>query len=361
MNDLYSERQHSRRDFMAGLAAGGTALLTGGRLHAQAPRTNVRAIDCHHHFASPAYLKALKAKEGHHVAGYTTWYALDRWTTYSPAKDIEEMDRDGVATSLLSCTTPGAWFGDPDETRAMVREMNEFGARMVSDYKGRFGLLAMLPMPTISDTLKEIEYVFDTLKADGVGLMTSFGDHWFGDPILQPIFDELNRRKALVYSHPIDASCCQDLVAGIGTTTIDYNTDTARTILSLIANGAATRYSDIKFLFSHAGGTMPSLVERFGIGGPDTIEDVLNRPAEPNSRLYHLRRFYYDTAQSTNSPQMMSLKKVVGASQIVFGTDYPFNNAARHLTGLQKVGFSAEELRGIHRENVLRIIPQHKA
>jgi predicted TIM-barrel fold metal-dependent hydrolase len=191
--------------------------------------------------------------------------------------------------------------------------------------------------------------------------MTSFGDHWFGDPILQPIFDELNRRKALVYSHPIDASCCQDLVAGIGTTTIDYNTDTARTILSLIANGAATRYSDIKFLFSHAGGTMPSLVERFGIGGPDTIEDVLNRPAEPNSRLYHLRRFYYDTAQSTNSPQMMSLKKVVGASQIVFGTDYPFNNAARHLTGLQKVGFSAEELRGIHRENVLRIIPQHKA
>jgi hypothetical protein len=93
----------SRRELLTGLAAAGAgAFLSNRKLAAQAPRANVRAIDCHHRYASPAYLKALKAKEGHHVAGYTTWYALDRWTNYSPAKDIEEMDRDGVATSLLS-------------------------------------------------------------------------------------------------------------------------------------------------------------------------------------------------------------------------------------------------------------------
>ena len=140
--------------------------------------------------------------------------------------------------------------------------------------------------------------------------------------------------------------------------TIEYNTDTSRTIFSLIVGDAATRYSNIRFIFSHAGGTMPSLVERFGIGAPDTIADNLARPAEPNSRLSHLRRFYYDTAQSTNPVQMQGLTLIVGASQIVFGTDYPFGSAAKHLAGLEKCGFTAAELRGIYRENAGRLLPK---
>lgn len=143
--------------------------------------------------------------------------------------------------------------------------------------------------------------------------------------------------------------------------TIEYNTDTSRTIFSLIVNDAATRYADIRFIFSHAGGTMPSLVERFGIGTPDTIADNLARPAEPNSRLYHLRRFYYDTAQSTNPVQMQGLKLIAGAQQIVFGTDYPFGSAAKHLAGLEKCGFSAAELQGIRGANALRLFPRLKA
>ena len=346
----------SRRGFLKGLAI----LSAGTQLPGQSPGGNTRAIDCHHHFVSPAYLKALAAKDGHHVAGYTTWFALDRLKDYTPAKDLETMDREGVAASMLSCTTPGVWFGDPEETRALAREMNEFGARMVSDHKGSFGLFALLPLPTIDDSLREIEYAFGTLKAEGVGLVTSYGNHWLGDPAFRPVFDELNRRKAVVYTHPIDAPCCQDLMPGVSSPTVEYNTDTARTIFSLLATGAATRYADIRFIFSHAGGTMPSLVERFGVGAPDTIADNLARPAEPNSRLYHLRRFYYDTAQSTNPVQMQGLKTIVGASQIVFGTDYPFVSAAKHLQGLQKCGFSADELRGIHRENALKILPKYE-
>jgi predicted TIM-barrel fold metal-dependent hydrolase len=217
----------------------------------------------------------------------------------------------------------------------------------------------MLPLPAIEDSLREIEYVFDTLKADGVGLMSSYGNNWHGDLAFQPVFDELNRRKAVVYTHPIDASCCQDLQLGVNPPTIEYNTDTARTIFSLINNGSATRYADVKFIFSHGGGTMPSLIERFGIGGPDTINDVLAKPAEPNSKLYHLRRFFYDTAQSTNVVQMQGLKTIVSDKQIVFGSDYPFGPGfAKHLTGLQKAGFSAKELDGIHRGNALKIFPR---
>jgi predicted TIM-barrel fold metal-dependent hydrolase len=353
----------SRRNFLKALAAlGASALLPSGRLAAQAPGAKARAIDCHHHFVSPAYIKALTAKEGRHIQGYTTWFGLSTLKDYSPAKDIEDMNGQDVTTSMLSCTTPGAWFGDPEETSRLTREMNEFGARMVADYKGRFGLFAMLPLPIIENSLREIEYAFDTLHADGVGLMSSYDNHWLGDTVFRPVFDELNRRKAVVYVHPIDASCCQDIMLGVNPTTIEYNTDTARTIFSLLAAGAAGRYADIRFLFSHAGGTMPSLVERFGIGAADTIADNLAGPAEPDSRLYHLRRFYYDTAQSTNPVQMQGLKMIVGASQIVFGSDYPFSaGPAKHLRGLQKCGFSAEELGSIQRGTAERLFPRLKA
>ena len=345
----------SRRRFLVGSAA------SAGLLRAQAQKARPRAIDLHHHFVSPAYVKALAAKEGRHMAGYTTWFALDRLKDYTPARDIEDMDRDGVAASILSCTSPGVWFGKPEETRKLAREMNEFGARAVSDHKGRMGLFAVLPLPTIEDSLREVEYAFDTLKADGAGLLTSYGNHWLGDATFGPVFDELNRRRAVVYTHPIDGSCCQDIQPDVNPPTIEYNTDTARTIFSLIVNDAATRYANIRFIFSHAGGTMPSLVERFGIGAPDTIADNLARLAEPNSRLYHLRRFFYDTAQSTNPVQMQGLKLIAGAQQIVFGTDYPFGSAAKHLAGLEKCGFSAAELQGIRRANALRLFPRLEA
>jgi predicted TIM-barrel fold metal-dependent hydrolase len=345
----------SRRQFLVGSAAAARLL------RAQPPNAGARPVDLHHHFVSPAYVKALAAKEGHHMAGYTTWFALDRLKVYTPARDIEDMDKDGVAASILSCTSPGIWFGRPEETRALAREMNEFGAKAVSDHKGRLGLFAVLPLPTIDDSLREIEYAFDTLKADGVGLLTSYGNHWLGDATFRPVFDELNRRRAVVYTHPIDASCCQDIQPEVNPPTIEYNTDTSRTIFSLIVNDAASRYAGIRFIFSHAGGTMPSLVQRFGIGAPDTIADNLARPAEPNSRLYHLRRFYYDTAQSTNPVQMQGLKLIAGAQQIVFGTDYPFGSAAKHLQGLQKCGFTAAELEGIHRANALRLLPRLEA
>jgi len=357
----------SRRELLSGLAvAGAGAFLSSGRLPAQTPPANPRAIDTHQHFASPAYIKALQAKDGHHVAGYTTWFSLNTWKNYSPAHTIEDMDRDGVAAAVMSCTTPGVWFGDPEETRRLAREMNEYGAKIASDYKGRMGLFALLPLPTIDDSLREIEYALDTLKADGVGLVSSYDNHWLGDPMFRPVFDELNRRKAVVYTHPIDAPCCQDIQAGVSPPTIEYNTDTARTIWSLImgndpARLPATRYADIRFLFSHGGGTMPSLVERFGIGAPDSIADNIAKQADPNSRLYHLRRFYYDTAQSTNPVQLQGLKTLVGVSQIVFGSDYPFGaGEGRHLKGLAKCGFNAEELRAIHRENVLRFLPKYK-
>ena len=361
MTSSASLAHSSRRQFLGGLGATAAGAWLGSReLRAQGTR-EPRAIDCHHHFTSPAWIKVLTARDGKKLSGYTTWFALPKLKPYTPAKDLEDMDREGVATSMMSCTTPGIWFGDPDETTMLAREMNEFGAKVVSDHKTRFGLFALVPLPLIDPSLKAIEYAFDTLKADGVGLVSSYGDRWLGDPWFRPVMDELNRRRAVVYVHPTDAPCCQELFPGGQPGTVEYNTDTARTIYSLLYNNSATRYGNIRFIFSHGGGTMPSLVERFGVGQPDNINQNLRGTPEPNSRLYHLRRFYYDTAQSTNIVQMTGLKTVAGAQQIVYGTDYPFGSFAKHIAGLKECGFTPNELEGVFRRNALRLFPRLNA
>jgi predicted TIM-barrel fold metal-dependent hydrolase len=264
------------------------------------------------------------------------------------------MDKAGIATAMLSPTAPGVYFGDAEEARKVAREMNEYAAaKMVGAYKGRFGLFASLPIPDVEGSLREIEYAFDTLKAPGVGLLTSYGNKYLGDASFAPIFDELNRRKAVVYTHPVEGSCCANPIRGVTAQTLEYPTDTTRTLMSLIIDGTATRCPDIKFIFSHAGGTLTSIAQRF-LGNLDP--ETLAKPPEVNSRLYHVKRFYYDTAGAFNAIQLQTLKMLVGTSQIVYGTDFPFVNAAATSAGVDRSEFSAEELRAINRENALRFL-----
>ena len=339
----------SRRDLLRGIAGlGAGALLPSGVGRAQAPDAR-RIIDVHQHYVSPDYLALLGRKR---MGGGP------QWKDYSPAKHVENMDMAGIATSMVSPTAPAVWFGDVEESRRAAREINEYAAaKMVGAYKGRFGLYAAIPFPDVEGSLKEIEYAFDKLKADGIAILTSYDNKMLGDKAYAPIFDELNRRKAVVYTHPLSLACCGNLVEGVAPQILEYPSDTTRAIMSLIVSGTATRCPDIKFIFSHAGGTIVAIAGRFL--GPAGNGDSLARPAEPNSRLYHLRRFYYDTAQSTNPPLMQALKLLVPASQIVFGTDFPFANGAAQLAGLQSCGLSAAELRGIYRENAVKMMPQY--
>jgi predicted TIM-barrel fold metal-dependent hydrolase len=387
----------TRRELLAGLAGFGVSTLVSGRLQsAQAPAAGPRRIDVHHHFGSPRWRKRVAEVQR------PGWQQFVDW---EPAKAIDAMDKAGVATAMLSCTEPGVWFGDEFEKEradaiSLSRDMNEFGARMVSDHKGRFGLFAVLPLPDVDASLKEIEYAFDTLRADGVGLLTSYGYIWPGDARLRPVFDELNRRKAVVYSHPTDGPCCHNL-AGATPVTMEWFTDTTRAILSIIAEepagggggaagggagrgaggagrgaggagrgagggapagvSAATRYPNITFIWSHAGGTLLGAVSRVVTG---VSAENLAKPAAMNSRLYHVRRFYYDTAASGNPIAMQGMKHLLGGtSQIVFGSDYPYGGTppiASLVRDLETVGFTAEELRGVDRENALRILPKYR-
>ena len=371
----------SRRQFLGGLAAAGAGLFASGcgeTSSAQAPNAggadlaNIRLFDMHHHFASPGWIKKVKADGALNPS----------WDGYSPAKTIEMMDQAGIQTAFASQSTPGVWLVDGygnnllaatkdphsakaprqtvDEARMLVREMNEFGAKMASDYKGRFGILAALALPDIDGSLRAIEYAFDTLKLHGIGILTSYGNRWIGDPAFTPVFEELNRRKAVVYTHPTVAPCCRALINGVPETTLEFSTDTARTIVSWIESGSAKRFPDIRWIHSHGGGTL--VASRFLQGGEGT--NLRGTPA-PGSKLYYLRQYFYDT-NASNEATLLALKKTVGASQIVYGhfdIPRPHDATGEGLRGIKRLAdtevFSAPELRGIGSGNVLRLFPQY--
>jgi predicted TIM-barrel fold metal-dependent hydrolase len=226
-------------------------------------------------------------------------------------------------------------------------------------HPGRFGVFALLPMPHVDATLKEIAYAMDVLNCDGVAFMTSYGDKFLGDPAFAPVMDELHRRRATAYTHPNEPACCRNLQSSVPSVIIEYGTDTTRTISSLVFSGTSARCKDINFIFSHGGGTLSALTERF------TVQVVSFPPFKDRgftgaSVMSELQRFYYDTAQASNPIAMASLTKLVATSQIVFGTDYPYRTSEEHVKGLAGI-FGASELRLIERENAVRILPRQRA
>jgi predicted TIM-barrel fold metal-dependent hydrolase len=227
---------------------------------------------------------------------------------------------------------------------------------LAADHRRRFGVFAALPLPNIDASLREIEYAFDTLKADGIALFTSYGDKWLGDPAFNPVFEELNRRNAVVYTHPNSADCCRNLLPGVADATIEWGTDTTRAITLMIFGGAASRYPNVHMIFSHGGGTMPFLIERFRV----LANSAQNKSKFPQGFEGAASKFYYDTAQVANTPAMAALSKVVPISQIVFGTDYPFRTLAEHVQGLKQCGvYNDNDLRAID-QNALKVLPKFR-
>lgn len=344
----------SRRRFMRSLGAlGAASLFPAGTALSQS--AGPRLIDTHHHFYAPAYQKAWLDWENKrslpHFPSQVAW---------SREKAVEELDKGGVRTAILSlASTPGLWFDTgAAEASRMARTCNDYGAQMVRDYPGRFGLFATLSMLEVDSTLKEIEYALDTLKADGVGLQTNYGDKWPGDSFYKPIFEELNRRKAVCYFHPLVASCCGRLSVGTFPAVIEVPHDTTRAVTSLLLSGSFARFRDIKWLFSHAGGTIPMLagrIESFAKFRKDVGQFA------PNGIENEFKRLHYDTANAIYPGSMAALFKLVPESQVVFGTDYPYFPVGAQAASLQKLGLAAAQLRAIESGNAMRLMPRIKA
>jgi predicted TIM-barrel fold metal-dependent hydrolase len=338
-----------RRSFLTGaLASLGIAALGDDAFaaFAQSRPAAPHRIDVHHHFAPPAWIAEVKGRPLLQPAN----------TAWTPARSIEDMDRGGVAAAVVSVTNPGLWFGDPAATRRVARACNEYGAKLVQDRPTRFGLFAAMPLPDVDAALREIEYAYDTLKADGVGLFTSYGDTWLGNPAYRPVMEELNRRRAVVHVHPTAANCCRNLdyAPGVGPGSMEYGTDTTRAIMGVAFSGDAARFPDIRFIWSHAGGTMPFLAGRIE-GASANAKDRL-----PNGFVQQAKKFYYDLAGAANAGAVASLLRLVTTTQVLFGTDFPPGSSSVDLArALSNLGaFSEGELRAVERDNALRLLPR---
>jgi predicted TIM-barrel fold metal-dependent hydrolase len=341
----------TRKDMLAGVIAlgAGAALAERGLEPRPAGAAEGSRLDVHHHYMSPEWKAALVKQKIEGTIDTMNW---------SVAGSLATMDAGGVATAILSTTNPGVWFGDDAQAKMLARNMNDFGAELVRDHKPRYGLFAVLPLPNAQLCLPEIAYAFDTLHADGISVLSSYGTKWLGDPAFEPVWAELDRRKAIVFSHATTADCCGLLQPHIPYWTIEFNTDTARSIISVIENGVAQRYPNIRFIWSHAGGTILALAGRYFRKQANYAS--LHGPVPPDSPLGHLRRFYYDIAGSANQIQMQALRTMVPTSHILFGTDYPWDKAADLAAGLADSRvFSAAELRAIERDNILQLLPQY--
>src|SRR5712692_2813432 len=342
----------ARRNFLAGgvAALGVGAAASLGRVlpaAAQAGAAKTR-IDVHHHFIPQFHIDSMTAP-GRRAAG-----PPPKW---SPALSLEDMDKSGIATSVLSIAQPGVWYGNNvEESRSLARQLNEYGAKMAKDHPGRFGLFACIAPPDVQGSLKEIEYAFDTLKADGIGLLTSYQDKYLGDPSFAPVYEELNRRKAVVYVHPTTPACCRGPVPGIPPSSIEYATDSTRTIAHLVFSGTAVKFPDIRWIFSHSGGTLPFLTARFVRLWEERKPSHL-----PNGPLPEFAKLHYELAQGNTPGQIAALLKMVSISQVMYGTDYPFRDGAEVNKGIADWGFDAANLRAIERDNALKLLPRVKS
>lgn len=270
---------------------------------------------------------------------------------------LSEMDRNKVASAVVSISTPGIWFGDAQTARTLARKCNEYSAQLVRDHAGRFGFFAAVPLPDMEGSLREIAYALDVLKADGIGLMTSYGDKWPGDPAYAPVLEELNRRKAVVYLHPTGPNCCRDLIPSIPYMFTEVLHDTTRAVTSLLFSGSFGRFREIRFIFSHAGGTLPMVAGRIArqSNNMKSLSEKL-----PNGVEYELRRLHYDIAGSANPPAMAALMKRVPTSQILFGSDYPWVRIDATAGGITNLGLSSADLQAIDRENAVALLPRLK-
>lgn len=343
-----------RRRFLRGAAALGLEAAAAAALGRAAPAlaeagAKPGLVDVHHHHVPPFYV----AENRERIRAAFGGMMRSPWTSWTAEAALEAMDRNGVQTAVLSLTSPGVWFGEPQESRKLARRVNDYAAELRRSHPGRFGLFAAVPLPDPEGSLREIEYALDALKADGIGLLTSYGDRWLGDPLYAPVLEELQRRKAVVFVHPSVPLCCRTLLPDVPPVIEEIPQDTARAIGNLLYTGTFARFRDVRFIFAHAGGTMPMIAGRMAAFPPARLAEVA-----PQGIEHELRRQYYDIAATAHRPAIAALRSLVPSSQILFGSDHPYVPLDETAHGMRRVGFSERELRLVGRDNALALLPR---
>ena len=308
-------------------------------------------VDLHQHVIPDFYWEASN-EDGNAAGGITP----PRWSLDGA---IAYLDEARIDVAVPSISTPGVHFGDDAAARRLARRVNEYLADIKRDRPDRFGAFAVLPLPDIEGSLAQIAYAFDVLGLDGVSIFTNAGGSYLGDSRFDPLFAELQRRAAVVFVHPTASPDPIAHTLGLPDTLLDYPVDTSRAIAKLHYSNTFARTPDVKYVFVHAGGTIPYLAGRFAI--VDEM-DVIPGAQERGAFADTLPRLHWDTASAFSDPVLHMLRSVTGLGNVVFGTDYPYPRDAISIGGLRQLESTAELDLGERREllggSAARLIPR---
>lgn len=267
-----------------------------------------RKIDTHQHFLPKLYVDAvgldlLNAAMPNGIA-----------PSWSVEAALAMMDENGIDEGILSISS-GPTLPDAP---TLLRKCNDHAAELRAQNPGRFGSFASLPLPDVDAALKEVSYSIDQLNVDGFIVFTNYNGMYLGDPHFTPLWEELDRRGAVVFIHPNQPP--HDIPKVAPASVIEYPFETTRTATSLIISGAMKRFRNIRFILSHAGGTLPFLVPRIALsvsmmpGGTERAGDTYEA----------VRAFYFDTALAGGYAPLSALAQVADPDHILFGSDFPF-------------------------------------
>jgi predicted TIM-barrel fold metal-dependent hydrolase len=308
-----------------------------------------RGIDIHHHFLPPSFVDAL-AQSGHPVAPQAEALA------WSPERSLAMMDASGIETAILSLSLPGPSFAEAADPAVLARQANDYAARMIADYPGRFGAFASLPVLDEQAAMAEVEYALDTLKLDGVTLLSNVRGHYLGDACFDPLLAELDRRKAVVLLHPNQAP-------GPGFNDfVEFPHEVTRALASLTESGGIERYGRIRYILAYGGGTIPFIAARVTIVGMDVSGNLLKTMIRYLKRARTMQRMNYDLTAATDPFAWRALSGHTKPTRILMGSNYPWTPPAafarqqaelRAFEGLDRPGIES-----IERGNSLRLFPR---
>lgn len=335
-------------------AAGAAAMVPDALFGAQAgsgaaPSGRRGRIDVHHHFV-PSFQPNANVGRG-----------------WSPQASLDVMGKYGTESAILSLTVAADYLYDGTEKgRAFARRTNEYAAQLVRDRPKQFGFFAGLPLMEPDASLKEVEYAFDTLACDGVALFSNTGAKWPGDPLFDPVFKELNRRKSAIFFHPSVPNCCRNLVQGVNDAVVEFDFDTTRAITSLLYNGTLSRYPDLKIIVNHFGAAVPVLAGRIqdrvpGAGSnTPNIKQVGVNENIPKGVFYEMAKLYYECAHATYPAPMAATMKIAPVSQYLFGSDFPLEAYETTVKPIPALKLSADVQLAMDRGNAERLFPKFR-
>ena len=276
------------------------------------PGSGSALVDVHGHFLTDRYVAAARA------AGHQQPDGMPAWPSWSAQEHLRLMDEWGIAATVLSISSPGVHFGDDIAARELARHVNDTGAGTAHAYPDRFAHFASLPLPDIDGSLAELCRAFDELGSIGVAVETSTGGVYLGDPRYEPLYAELDTRRAVVFVHPTSPPGYEQIALGRPRPMLEFIFDTARAVADLLFAGVFVRYPRIEWIIPHGGGALPLLADRI-----DLFRRMLPGPASADPTVNdQLRALWFDTAGTPFPRQVPTLAGTVGTEHLLYGSDY---------------------------------------